>query len=74
MIRLIVIALIIYLSLLIFKRWAANKKNHSQQQTLENDMVRCEVCDLHVPENEALQHEGKYYCSQKHLDQKQDVQ
>lgn len=68
MIRLIVIALIIYLIYMIFKRWAANKKNRSQQQTLENDMVKCEVCQLHVPENEALQHDGKYYCSQKHLD------
>lgn len=71
MIRLIVIALIIYLSLKIFKRWAENKKTQTQQQTLEKDMVRCEVCQLHVPENEALQYDGKYYCSQKHLDQRQ---
>lgn len=70
MIRLIVIALIIYLSLKIFKRWAANKKNQTQQKTLEKDMVRCEICQLHVPENEALQQNGKYYCSQKHLNQK----
>lgn len=70
MIRLIVIALIIYLSLKIFQRWANNKKSQTKQQVLEKDMVRCEVCQLHVPENEALQHDGKYYCSQKHLDQR----
>ncbi len=71
LIRLIVIALIIYLVLQIFKRWAANKK--SATSTLEaTKMVRCEICQLHIPENEALQRAGKFYCSQEHLEEKQD--
>lgn len=29
-------------------------------------MVRCEVCGLHVPEDEALSVEGRHYCSEEH--------
>lgn len=71
LIRIIVIALIIYLVLQIFKRWAANK-NSTTSTLEETKMVRCEICQLHIPENEALQRAGKFYCSQEHLEEKQD--
>ena len=76
LIRLIVIALIIYLLIQIFKRWAANKNSASSEQqnsaTNSTSMVQCKICQLHIPENEALQKDGEYYCSQAHLDGKQD--
>ena len=73
LIRLIVIALIIYLVIQIFKRWAANKNAAaSKQQSLQENMVRCETCQLHILENEALQKNGKFYCCQDHLEGKQD--
>ncbi len=72
LIRLIVIALIVYLVIQIFKRWAANKNAHSQRKQQEQNMVRCEACQLHLPEKEALQKDGKFYCSQAHIDGKQD--
>jgi len=73
LIRLIVIALIIYLLVQIFKRWAANKNSKSsEKQDSLKQMVQCEVCQLHIPEEEALQRDGKFYCSQKHLDGKSD--
>jgi uncharacterized protein len=31
-------------------------------------MVRCAHCGVHVPQNEALQAGGKYYCCREHLD------
>lgn len=71
LIRLIVIALIIYLVFRIFKRWAANK-NMNRPTLKETKMVQCKVCQLHIPENEALHHNGKFYCSQEHLEEKQD--
>lgn len=71
LIRLIVIALIIYLVIQIFKRWAANK-NSTLSTSKETKMVRCKVCQLHIPENEALQRAGNFYCSQEHLEEKQD--
>jgi uncharacterized protein len=30
------------------------------------NIVRCARCGLHVPEREALQHAGRYYCSEQH--------
>ena len=74
LIRLLVIALIIYLVIQIFKRWAANKniQSNSQPENQEKTMVACDVCQLHIPEDEALQKDGKFYCSQKHLDNEQD--
>lgn len=29
-------------------------------------MVRCDYCDLHLPENEALRSENTYYCCEEH--------
>ncbi len=69
-VRLITIALIIYLAITLYKRWAASQQKTAGTKKAGNTtMVRCEVCQLHVPENEALQYRGKYYCSQKHLEQ-----
>ena len=68
LIRFIVIALIIYLVLQIFRRWAANKKASSSRLE-ETKMVRCKVCQLHIPVNEALEHKEDYFCSQAHLDE-----
>ncbi|MCW8900676.1 MAG: DUF2500 domain-containing protein [Gammaproteobacteria bacterium] len=74
LIRLIVIALIIYLLIQIFKRWAANKNSSSSSEQHQNStaMVQCKTCKLHIPENEALKKDGEFYCSQAHLDGKQD--
>lgn len=71
LIRLIVIALIIYLVFQIFKRWAANKSATTSTPKVTK-MVQCKVCQLHIPENEALQRNGEFYCSQEHLEEKQD--
>lgn len=73
LIRLLVIALIIYLLIQIFKRWAANKKSSPSEQLEEHTkMVQCKTCQLHLPEGEALQRDGEFYCSQQHLNGKQD--
>lgn len=32
-------------------------------------MVRCAHCDLHVPQREALERDGNWYCSARHLEQ-----
>ena len=71
LIRIIVIALIIYLVIQIFKRWAANKSSATSTQQ-EKEMVRCHVCRLHIPVDEALEKEGLFFCSQEHLENKKD--
>jgi len=34
-------------------------------------MVQCATCGLYLPEQEAISHHGKYYCSQPHRDEHQ---
>jgi len=70
LIRLIVITLIIYLLYRMYKSWSINKKLSSarQKEPLKN-IVRCSNCSLHIPENEAISQDGKYFCSKAHLEQ-----
>ena len=72
MVRILVIALIIYLLIRIFKGWAANNKSTANNRSKEEKMVRCEVCQLHVPENEAISDNGKYYCCSEHYNNRKD--
>lgn len=72
MVRILVIALIIYLLLRIFKGWAANNKSTAQSHSEGEKMVRCEVCQLHIPESEAIQDNGKYYCCREHYNKRED--
>ena len=67
LIRIIVIGLIIYLLFHIIKRWMANK-NSAPSKLEEKQMVQCKVCQLHIPEEEALQKDGQFFCSQEHLE------
>lgn len=73
LIRILLIALVAWLLLRMLKNWA-NKKTLSRQNDpaeLET-VVRCQHCGLHIPKNEALQSDNKYYCSQEHLRLHQD--
>ena len=73
LLRFIIIALIVYLLILIFKRWSANRNPPSSgQQDKSTVMVQCKTCKLHIPENEALEKNGEYYCSQEHLEGNQE--
>lgn len=73
LIRILLIALVIWLLLRMLKNWA-NKKNLSRNTPPEEleTMVRCQHCGLHVPKNEAMESDNKYYCSQEHLRLHQD--
>ena len=37
-----------------------------QNKPRVENMVACEKCGLHVPENEAVTRNGKFYCSEEH--------
>lgn len=39
-----------------------SKKNKEQF----NKMVSCAICNLHIPEKEAILKNNKYYCSKEH--------
>jgi uncharacterized protein len=41
-------------------------RNPGKHPLPSGNMVRCDYCGLHVPENEALLSDGRRYCSQEH--------
>ena len=78
MVGLIRVAIIVILALLVYrllKRWLASLPRESKKTPDKiGRMVRCHYCDLHIPEAEAIQNHGAWYCSDEHrkLDQAAD--
>jgi len=68
LIRLIAIAFIIWLVIYIARQLL---QKHGQSPGKKpamkiGTMVRCEHCGLHIPENEAINENGHYYCCEEH--------
>ena len=36
------------------------------------NMLPCDYCGLHIPEDEAIQNQGRFYCCKEHAHRKQD--
>ena len=68
LIRILLIALVVWLLLRMIKNWA-NRASLAQKTDKEQieTVVRCQHCGLHIPKHEALESDNKYYCSQEHL-------
>lgn len=68
LIRLLAIAAIIWLCYRIYQNWleakSAAEKKH-KKDTVEN-MVQCDKCGVHIPQQEALRSGDKFYCSEAH--------
>lgn len=71
LIRLLVIILVIYLLYRLFKTrveaYLQNDRKKPGEKKLQN-MVRCDRCGLHLPEDEAIQQGTKYFCCEQHQD------
>lgn len=69
LIRIIAIALVIWL---IYRalRTRAEKIEQRKQNARPRvaNVVKCEVCGLHVPEAEAVKSRGHFFCSPRHRD------
>jgi uncharacterized protein len=63
-------AFILGLLLWLVWRWLIRPRRRrpvsGQRPPSVQNMVRCARCGLHVPEREAIQHGGRYYCSAQH--------
>lgn len=42
------------------------RSRQKQPPLTSGNMVRCDYCGLHVPDNEALLFDGRRYCSREH--------
>lgn len=65
---LIAIGLLLYVIISNFVRKQKRLNNENKSEQNAEKMVKCHHCGLHILEQEALQSNGKYYCSQDHLE------
>lgn len=67
MIKLILIIIAVWL---IYTLFVKNKRNgrSNQAKPLKN-MVRCETCGIHLPEDESIREEDRFFCSEAHRKQ-----
>jgi uncharacterized protein len=78
MLGLLRVAIIVFIALLVYrllKRWLATLPRESRKAPDKiGRMVRCQYCDLHIPEAEAVHGHDGWYCSDEHrqLDQQAD--
>ena len=72
--RLIILLAIAFFAYRLFMAWKRSSQRPTEKQRPEQveSVVRCHHCQLHIPENEAIEYQGRYYCSQKHLEQDQE--
>lgn len=70
LIRFIVFAGLVWLIVVLVKRWLvqSGNANRSPQEPNNERMVKCAYCGLHVPESEAIRANGNSYCSPAHRD------
>ena len=68
MARIVVVLAIVIAVVLIYRsvRNYSRQANRLPSRVTPKDMVRCQYCGLHLPEDEAVRINGRSYCSEKH--------
>lgn len=66
--RLLIIALIIGGLVYLYRRLtrASSRNEQLPPQARSTHALKCELCGLHVPEEEVVRREGHVYCCQDH--------
>jgi len=67
--RLLVIVAIVWLSYRIYQNWKVSKQistKKTDNDTGIKQMVQCAKCGVHLPEQEAINASGNYYCCEEH--------
>jgi len=65
--KLVILFIIVWAGLRIYHT-IQNKKTGPIIEKEARDMVICAKCGVHIPVDEAVKNNGKYFCSQDHLD------
>ena len=66
MIKLILVLLLGWVGISLFKRFMSSNSSQSEKTETGQKMLACCVCDTHVPESDAIIKNGKIFCSQEH--------
>jgi len=69
--RLIILVAIIWLGWFLYQRYQQKIVNQLQKGMKKKEIksaviVKCVACGLHVPKGEAIEDNGKFYCSTDH--------
>lgn len=67
--RTLVIIIVLALIVMIAKRLLQKPQTPARRSQTDEHMVQCASCGIYIPEQEALQRAGRYYCSQTHLEE-----
>jgi uncharacterized protein len=67
--RTLVILITVAVIVIIAKRLMQKPQAPARRSQKNEHMVQCANCGIYIPEQEALQQDGQYYCSQAHLDE-----
>lgn len=68
--KILLIAIIVWLILVILKHYRASLQQAPTPPKIE-DMVQCATCGLHLPKNDSLAKNNRYYCCSAHISQSQ---
>lgn len=66
LIRLIVFGLLLWILWVMYKRYVAGKSKQSKPRVSSRKAVKCSFCNVHLPMEEALEHEARWFCSRQH--------
>jgi uncharacterized protein len=67
--RTLLILILIAIAILAIRRLKRiSPRPEVRKKTVTGRMVQCATCGLYLPEQEAISHQGRYYCSQSHRD------
>ncbi len=67
--RLLLILAIVFIVIVLWKsmlRKVEASNRNDQKKTIAHNMVRCDYCGLHVPEDTVVRLGGRRYCSDEH--------
>ncbi|QEP43692.1 hypothetical protein D5085_11535 [Ectothiorhodospiraceae bacterium BW-2] len=73
-IRLLIIGLIIWLLLRLYRGWQQKQQQLPQERRSPRQigtMVRCDYCGLHIPDTEAIISDKSHFCCEQHRKQHQ---
>lgn len=73
MVKILLLALAIWLLIVVLKRYSRSVEvpPENNPKTKPQDMVQCVYCGVHLPKNESVLTQGKYYCCEAHSQQRE---
>ena len=67
--RILLILIALALIVMIVKRLWSQGQRPARNRELTGKMVQCANCGIFIPQQEALEQDGRFYCSRKHRDE-----